>query len=352
MTTWTSELRSALAGNDRLVAVSVAAVRGSVPREAGARMLVTAERTRGTIGGGHLEFEAIRIARELLAQPGPAASSVARFPLAARLGQCCGGVVTVVFETLTRESTGWLADLDRRLDRDRSVLAARRLGAPADSPPVFAASPGELAAAPANVLPAGPGIPVPGDGLRACIVDVAGESWFVERIEPCRWNVWVFGNGHVGRALVSMLAVLPCRVRWIDSREGDFPAEAPPGVLVEAIDDPVSALRGAPDGACVVVTTHSHDLDFAITEAALVAARFAYVGMIGSLGKRRRFEQRCLARGVDPAVLASLTCPIGQALQAGKHPGEIALAVAAELLAGHGPSATASRARCAVAAPV
>ncbi|MCX7659660.1 MAG: xanthine dehydrogenase accessory protein XdhC [Caldimonas manganoxidans] len=72
--------------------VSVEHTQGSAPREAGTRMLVSACEVAGTIGGGHLEFEAIRLAREALAHPGWTAFTQ-RFPLGPRLGQCCGGVV-------------------------------------------------------------------------------------------------------------------------------------------------------------------------------------------------------------------------------------------------------------------
>ena len=60
-------------------------------------MIVTAHDTFGTIGGGHLEFEALRIARDALSNTTTPASWLVRFPLAARLGQCCGGVATLAF---------------------------------------------------------------------------------------------------------------------------------------------------------------------------------------------------------------------------------------------------------------
>src|SRR5258706_14451484 len=71
------------------VLVTVAAVKGSTPRAAGAKILVSAETVVGTIGGGHLELKAIEIARAQLGQPSPA---LLRFPLGASLGQCCGGL--------------------------------------------------------------------------------------------------------------------------------------------------------------------------------------------------------------------------------------------------------------------
>ena len=70
--------------------VSVDSIVGSTPREAGARMIVTAAGIIGTIGGGNLEFQACQIARNQLQQG--AQNGLQRFPLGAGLGQCCGGL--------------------------------------------------------------------------------------------------------------------------------------------------------------------------------------------------------------------------------------------------------------------
>jgi xanthine dehydrogenase accessory factor len=82
------------------VVVEVSAARGSVPRERGTRMLVSAAQALGTIGGGHLELLAIGIAREMLARPETAAPFERHFPLGPALGQCCGGAVTLRFARL------------------------------------------------------------------------------------------------------------------------------------------------------------------------------------------------------------------------------------------------------------
>ncbi len=82
------------------VLVTVEATQGSAPRDAGAWMGVFADDIVGTIGGGHLEFQAIDQARQLLAGQGGAA--VQSFALGPSLGQCCGGVVRLRFERVTR----------------------------------------------------------------------------------------------------------------------------------------------------------------------------------------------------------------------------------------------------------
>jgi xanthine dehydrogenase accessory factor len=91
-----------LATGGSAIVVEVVATRGSVPREAGTRMLVCATRCEGTIGGGHLELKAIEQARAMLAN-GAREPQQAHYPLGPALGQCCGGTVTLRFEGLTAE---------------------------------------------------------------------------------------------------------------------------------------------------------------------------------------------------------------------------------------------------------
>jgi xanthine dehydrogenase accessory factor len=88
-----------LAEGTAAVWVEVTQALGSAPREAGTRMLVSAERCEGTIGGGHLELKAIERARRMLAG-GEFAPQSAHYPLGPALGQCCGGAVTLGFARL------------------------------------------------------------------------------------------------------------------------------------------------------------------------------------------------------------------------------------------------------------
>jgi xanthine dehydrogenase accessory factor len=90
-----AQLLAYLAVHDALL-VTVESSQGSVPREAGAWMAVFADCFVGTIGGGHLELQAIEEARRHLA--GGSGEPVLRYPLGPRLGQCCGGVVQLRFE--------------------------------------------------------------------------------------------------------------------------------------------------------------------------------------------------------------------------------------------------------------
>lgn len=98
MNDWLTALARLQATGESACLVTVAATQGSTPREAGARMVVSSESSVGTIGGGQLEHQALAIARDMLATQVPPRRE--RFPLGARAGQCCGGVVHLAFEVV------------------------------------------------------------------------------------------------------------------------------------------------------------------------------------------------------------------------------------------------------------
>ena len=101
--------------------------------------------------------------------------------------------------------------------------------------------------------------------------------------------------------------------------------------LIHALE-PVEELARAPDGALIVVMTHSHALDLEIVAAALKAERFGFVGLIGSPTKRARFLSQMRAAGLSQSCLARLVCPIGVKGVEAKEPAVIAASTAAQLL--------------------
>lgn len=154
-----------------------------------------------------------------------------------------------------------------------------------------------------------------------------------EPLLPARVPVAVFGAGHVGRALVSLLAGLPCRVRWIDARAAEFPAQIPAGVETVVSDEVVDEVDELPPGSYCIVMTHDHQLDLQLAERILRRGDFAYFGLIGSRSKRARFEHRLRERGLAEERIARMRCPLGLPEVRGKLPLEIAVAVAAEVIA-------------------
>jgi xanthine dehydrogenase accessory factor len=241
------------------VVVHVVRTQGSAPRDAGTRMLVAPHTVLGTIGGGHLELQAIADARTLLA--GGQVARQQHIALGPSLGQCCGGALDLHF--------GLLAESD-----------------PATWP-----------------------------------------------LDAPLFTLQLYGAGHVGRAIVQLLAGLPCQVQWIDEREDEFPPGALPAHIHKICVEPVQAeVALAPPSACYLVLTHSHDLDLAISHAVLQRGDFGFFGLIGSRTKRARFEHRLRGRGVSDAQLARMVCPIGLPGIPGKAPELMAVAVVAQLL--------------------
>jgi xanthine dehydrogenase accessory factor len=241
------------------VLVSVDSIVGSTPREAGARMIVTATQLYGTIGGGNLEYQACSIARDQLESGNE--NGLRRFPLGAGLGQCCGGLVNLMFEKLDVDS-----DWDNIARGDDAI------------------------------------------------------------------ELYLFGAGHVGQAVVSALRDLPVKILWIDSRDDMLPPDARPGLELVCTDTPEAEVDDASAGGYFLVMTHDHSLDQRLSEQILKRDDFAYFGLIGSRSKRRNFETLMRRRGVDPQTFGRMTCPIGIGGINSKQPAQIAISVVAEIL--------------------
>lgn len=306
-----SRVVDAIARDGACAVVTIADVRGSAPREAGARMLVLdAGGFHGTIGGGTLEWEAIASARKAM-KKGRASARLIRQALGPELGQCCGGSVRLLFEVFDEDKLG-----------EAQTLAEREHAGPFTTEGLITS-----------------------DGIRRKIIDVAGSSphsesaslelpdRLTEHFGQSPQSVVLFGAGHVGRALMMSLAPLPFEVVWVDQREDAFPPVMPANIVPRCRDDVSEELENAPDGSFVVVMTHSHGLDLDIVHAALSANRFGYVGLIGSATKRARFEHRLRDAGVADTQIAQLICPIGIEGITTKEPAGIAVSVAAQLLA-------------------
>lgn len=249
-TTWIDALADLQRRGEPCVLVTIVEEQGSTPRNAGAKMVVERERLHDTIGGGHLEFKAMQIAREMLESRSRAAR-LERFALGASLGQCCGGATVLLFEPMGQPQA----------------------------------------------------------------------------------RIALFGAGHVGRALAPLLAGLPCRLRWIDSRAQEFPDPVPAGVERVVDDEVLEEVERMPAGSYFIVMTHDHQLDLQLAEAILKRNDFAYFGLIGSKSKRARFEHRLYERGLAAEAVQRMRCPLGLPEVKGKLPLEIAISIAGEVIA-------------------
>ena len=300
------------------VLVTVARVEGSVPREAGARMLVRAGDFAGTIGGGHLEHRALDIARAMLREGGSRAC-LERFPLGPSLGQCCGGIAWLAFEPASSEQ---LALLGARRHEDTWRVAAL------DGEAQWGLFDGQ-----GRLLAGEAGPSFAPDAETRVLLEEGGRRWLLDAVLAPRAHLMLFGAGHVGAAIVRALAELPCRVTWIDEREDAFPATVPANVTVEATDTPEALVEKAPRGTTFLVMTHSHALDLRLSQAILSRPwGDDWFGLIGSETKRRQFEHRLRERGILEPRIAAMVCPIGLPGIAGKAPAVIAASCAAQLL--------------------
>ena len=287
--------------------VVIAAHDGSSPRENGAAMLVWQSGQSGTIGGGALEHEATLRARALLPQGG---TRIDRTALGPNLGQCCGGAVTVLTEifdatNLPSPEAGLIA---RATDGRAMPLAVKRI----------------LDRARAQGITPAPTLT---------------QGWFVEPLARPTRHLWIWGAGHVGRALVATLSPLPeLHITWVDVAEDRFPDAIPANVTRRAATDPAALVTEAPQTAEHLILTFSHALDLDLCHR-LLAQGFARCGLIGSATKWARFRSRLAALGHAPAQIARIDCPIGNPAL-GKHPQAIAIGVASVLL---GQKTNASR---------
>ncbi|WP_269582110.1 xanthine dehydrogenase accessory protein XdhC [Roseibium sp. Sym1] len=312
MKTW-SRIADCLERDGVCALVTVAGVDGSTPREAGARMVVAANGGfYGTIGGGTLEYEALRKTVRAL-RSGEATFFLEKVSLGPDLGQCCGGRARIAIEVLTTAS----------LSQARQ-LAGRETG-------------GMVFTTEARVLNGQVGTRKVTGEISRCPFAMeedpeTGGKRLVEQFGAERRPVFLFGAGHVGKALVLALAPQPFEITWIDSRVEQFPGPVPANVRQIATKDPATQLDHAPDGTFVLAMTHSHALDEEIMARALLQQRFAYCGVIGSATKRARFQKRLKSRGLNDSLVANMVCPIGVTELRSKQPAAIAAGIAVDLL--------------------
>lgn len=289
-------LRETVTRHGRLTRVVIAAVRGSSPREVGAAMLVWKDGQSGTIGGGTLEFEAAKAARN-------GVTGITQHSLGPDLGQCCGGAVTLLSECYDQETITALND----------TVIARAVGAAGAMPLTVKRL---LSQARAQGI-------MPETTLQ--------DGWMIEPVHQPTRAIWIWGAGHVGRALVNVLAPMPdVAITWVDTSLERFPDTVPNGVTVLPAARPAELVRHAPVNAEHLILTYSHALDLELCHR-LLTHQFAFAGLIGSATKKARFRSRLAALGHTPDRIADITCPIGDP-SLGKQPQMIAVGVAAALL--------------------
>ena len=157
-------------------------------------------------------------------------------------------------------------------------------------------------------------------------------SLFFEPYHLSRWNIVIFGAGHVACALVKILVELDCRVTCIDPRE-EWIAKLPASDRLQRvrIDHMPSKVAEIPDDAFVLVMTMGHETDRDVVAEILRTREFPYLGVIGSASKAGRLRAQLVELGIAKERAAAFLCPIGLPLGSNQ-PAEIAISVAAQLI--------------------
>ncbi len=312
------QLILAVEHGQRVVLCTVLASSGSAPRGAGARMAVFQDgRTLGTVGGGEVEYLASKEALEVL---NSGKTYLRSFDLApeqvASIGMICGGKVTIHYQIISPEELPILYQMRQALNQDENswiylqitegivedfrVVCANQ----ADDPALYTS--------------------------RAVL----------QKGEPLRYaeplmragRTYLFGGGHVGQALVPVLAKIGFRVTVFDAREAIATKEYFPmaeEVILGDYNDIYAKVK-LTENDFVVIMTPGHQSDYTLLEQVL-RTKTKYVGCIGSRHKIAKTQALLRQAGISEERIASVHSPIGLSILA-ETPDEIAISIAAEMI--------------------
>ena len=296
---WLAKALTSLDDGQDIVLVTVTATKGSSPRNHGSQMLVTKAGIWQTIGGGALEFDVMARARKMLASDDDNwQRQHMTVILGPDMGQCCGGQMSLLLEKFTAKQVGVLAALAQE------ACHGQMLAHPLES-----------------------GVPL---RLQSALSS-SDEAVFMAPIMPRQMPLFIYGAGHVSRALIPRLDGLGFDIFLVDIETARFADNLGDNLQKLLAKAPEKIALRAPKRAAHLVMTHSHSLDEAICLQLLMRGDFAYLGLIGSKSKRARFTKRLAAAGVSPAMLDRLISPIGIRDIKGKSPAHVALSIAADL---------------------
>lgn len=309
MLVW-GEVTAALEATQRCVLVSILESVGSSPREVGTRMVVRPNMTfKGTIGGGRLEYDALHEA-VLMMKKTDSLFQTRSYALGPDLGQCCGGRVKIAFEQFDESNLKTAHDFSTQEGVGNFSTIANVCGSDGLE---------------RHVLPA----PYCDENGPAIALN---QGKLTERFGEDRPHLYLFGAGHVGKAVVLAMAPLGFKISWIDERAEIFPKYVPSNIRCIHLHEPQVIVKNLEPGNYVIVMTHDHKRDHAIVDAAVRRSDLAFVGLIGSATKCARTLSRFKSSGISEAQCKQLVCPVGITEIKSKKPSDIAISIAAQLL--------------------
>ena len=324
-------LLQALKSGADAVLCTIIASSGSTPRGSGAKMAVFADgSTMGTVGGGAVEYESVRLAKQALAQR---ATFTHGFDLTknqtADIGMICGGQVTVYFQFLDAAAVGMLEHIVSLFARQQDTwLVTKIADSGVCSMAVYARDTGLEMRLGDDIMTADI---LPLASARATLSK--GEpSYYVEPLTRAE-TVYVFGGGHVSQELVPLLAHIGFAVVVYEDRPAFADIALFPGAARTVTGDftELSAQITVRAADYAVIMTRGHQADFEVLRQVLQTDA-SYIGVIGSKHKIAATNQRLLEAGIPPSALSRVHTPIGLPIGA-ETPAEIAVSVAAELIA-------------------
>ena len=291
---WTDELIKIIQKNNFVCRAMIVRSDGSTPREEGASMIILKNEIKGTIGGGNLEFEVINSARKKIKTTSTFLREKKNFPLGPNLGQCCGGYVEVLLEYYNKECIPLLKSL-------------------AKSNKKFILHPLEK-----HKFPLGTN-------------EKSHKSFFFSNHFKRYQPVFIYGAGHVGRALINVTNDLQIDRYWVDISKDRFPKNLPKNLNKLIANDLKIIAHNALPNSIHIVMTFSHHMDEEIVEIILQKNNFFKLGLIGSKTKKIRIFNRLKKRGLSDILLDKVTCPVGIPEVFGKKPPQVALSIASQL---------------------
>ena len=296
-----STLKRVIDKNGPVARILILEIKGSAPRGIGTEMYVWANGTQGTIGGGTLEFEAIKSAQEILETR---KTKLKSYPLGPELGQCCGGHVKLLTEYYDEKAVTNLKDQSLNI---RSISGATE--ATKKVKKLINRYKTE----------------------QTSFDHKLSDEWLIEKVITAKSPIWIWGAGHVGSAILSLLAPMPnLEIFWLDTDNSRFPDLEFSNVYKIIYDSPEQFIKRAHPNAEHLILTYSHKIDLEICNI-ILNHDFKWVGLIGSKTKFNRFKKKLLSFGHTETKIDQIQCPIGYK-NYGKHPQQIALGVAVNFI--------------------
>ncbi|MBQ7871471.1 MAG: XdhC family protein [Oscillospiraceae bacterium] len=315
----TERILAALERGEAVVWCTILASSGSSPRGAGARMAVFADgATCGTVGGGEVERLVTLDALEVLRT---GQTHVKAFDLApaqvASIGMICGGRVTIYYQLLSAADLPVLRQMRVALQRDENSWLSLRIS--------------EGRVEEFRVWTQEEAADLPERFCARAVLEPGEPLYYTEPLNRAG-RVYIFGGGHVGQALVPVLAGLGFRVTVFDNREELATAAHFPLAEQVIFGDyhRIGEKVRLTENDYAVIMTPAHQADFALLEQVL-RQPLRYVGCIGSRRKIARTRELLREAGIPEEAILSVHSPIGLPIGA-ETPAEIAISIAAELI--------------------